>query len=320
MGTDTPATNNPDHQTAGAIRIADGGLETFLIFHDDIDLPDFAAFPLITSIAGRATLRSYYERFLAVAAELGVGIVLDTPTWRASADWGARLGYGAKQLYDINVSAVSMIRSFAKGHDDVVINGAVGPRGDGYEVGATMTVDEATHYHGLQTRAFACGEVDTVTAVTMTYVDEAIGIVRACQRADLPVVVGFTVETDGRLPSGQPLGEAIVEVDDTTDRTPVYFMVNCAHPSHFADVLDEGSDWCARIGAIRPNASTMSHQELDCATDLDRGDPLDLAAQSAALRAVLPNLGMVGGCCGTDHEHIAAMGAAFAASTVGSAR
>ncbi|MEM9517232.1 MAG: homocysteine S-methyltransferase family protein [Actinomycetota bacterium] len=308
-----PATDRP-------VRITDGGLETFLIFHDKIELPDFASFPLVTTIAGRAALRRYYQRFLDVATDLGVGIVLDTPTWRASADWGARLGYDTDHLADINSSAVSMIRAFAQGHTDVVINGVIGPRGDGYEVGATMRIDEAVSYHGLQARAFAASEVDTVTAVTMTYVDEAIGVVRACERVGVPVVVGFTVETDGRLPSGQPLGDAITAVDEATDRAPVDFMVNCAHPSHFAGVLDGNTEWCSRIGAIRPNASRMSHEELDNATELDRGDPSELATESVALRAALPNIRVVGGCCGTDDEHVAALATAFAAAPAGSVR
>jgi S-methylmethionine-dependent homocysteine/selenocysteine methylase len=137
----------------------------------------------------------------------------------------------------------------------------------------------------------------------MTYVEEAIGVARAARRAGLPAAISFTVETDGRLPSGQDLGEAIEQVD--ADAAPAYFMINCAHPTHFEAVLEGGGGWRERIRGLRANASTKSHAELDEATELDSGDPADLGARYAGLRELLPELTVVGGCCGTDHRHVA---------------
>ncbi len=299
--------------------IADGGLETTLVFHDGIDLPDFAAFPLVDTDEGRRTLESYYRAYLSIAGKRGVGIVLDTPTWRANPDWGMRQGYDRERLADVNRRSVELVRGCAAEWPDVttVLNGAVGPRGDGYVVGATMTADEAASYHSLQARAFAKAGADMVTAVTMTYVAEAIGVARAATAAGLPVAIGFTVETDGRLPSGDSLAEAIDAVDAATDGAPAYFMINCAHPSHFDHVLkpandpslDQDTDWLTRIKAVRANASRMSHEELDEAEELDRGDTVELANDYRSLRAILPDLRVVGGCCGTDHEHIDAIAA-----------
>ena len=301
--------------TADQPYVTDGGLETTLVFHDQIDLPDFAAFPLLDDEAGRLALFRYYAPYLEIARRLGTGIVLDTPTWRASLDWGPRLGYDADALADANRRAVTFLDEVAADHPDVPVvrNGVIGPRGDGYVVGTAMTADEAASYHALQARAFADAGADMITAVTMTYSAEAVGIVRAATSVGLPVVISFTVETDGRLPSGQPLGEAIEAVDAATEGAAAYFMVNCAHPTHFAEVLTGG--WTARIGGIRANASKASHAELDEAEELDIGDIDELAADYADLHARLPQLAVIGGCCGTDHRHIDAAATAVLTPT-----
>jgi S-methylmethionine-dependent homocysteine/selenocysteine methylase len=291
--------------------ITDGGLETTLIFHLGLDLPDFAAFDLLRDDTGTEALRRYFEPYLAIARERGAGLVLDSATWRASRDWGERLGYSLEELAEANRRAVALTEELRASAPDVptVLNGVVGPRGDGYVVGETMTAAEAEDYHAEQIGTFAETAAEMVSAITMTYVDEAVGITRAAQAAGLPAAISFTVETDGRLPSGQPLGEAIEQVDAETGSSPAYFMVNCAHPTHFADVLD--GPWRERIAGIRANASTMSHAELDAATELDEGNPTELAAQYLALRDRLPNANVLGGCCGTDDRHIAAIAAAW---------
>jgi S-methylmethionine-dependent homocysteine/selenocysteine methylase len=293
--------------------ITDGGLETSIIFQQGIDLVDFAAFTLLDSDEGREALRTYYDPYFELAASIDAGAVIDTPTWRASLDWGARQGYDSETMSDINGRAVRFVADVAARWPTVptVVNGAIGPRGDGYVVGQAMSIAEATSYHAMQTEAFAAAGAAMVTAVTMNYVEEAIGITRAARQADIPVAVSFTVETDGRLPTGQSLGEAIEQVDADTERTPAYFMVNCAHPSHFDRVLRTNEPWLDRIKGIRANASALSHAELDEAIELDRGDIADLAGRYVDLRETLGELCVIGGCCGTDHEHVAAIARAL---------
>ena len=288
--------------------LTDGGLETSLVFRDSIDLPDFAAFPLLDSDHGRAALARYFGPYLDLAEETGSGFVLDTPTWRANLDWGARLSYDAPRLAAVNRRAVEFVTTLADERPGLrrVINGVIGPRGDGYVVGAVMSPSEAAAYHGLQARAFAEAGSEMISAITMTYAQEAIGVVRAAKAVSLPVVISFTTETDGRLPSGQSLGDAIGQVDAATGGTPAYYMVNCAHPTHFAAELDPAHEWVQRIGGIRANASRLSHAELDEATELDRGDITELGSLYGELTSTLP-LHVVGGCCGTDEEHIRAI-------------
>lgn len=299
-------------QLAGPPYLTDGGLETTLVFHDGFDLEHFAAFPLLDTDAGQAALHRYYAAYLDLARGLGTGFVLDTPTWRANPDWGALLGYDADRLADANRRAVRWIAELAAGWPDVhaVLNGVIGPRGDGYVVDTKMSPDEAAEYHALQATAFASAGAAMITAVTMTYSDEATGVARAGLAAGLPTVISFTVETNGELPSGESLRGAVEAVDAATAGSVAYYMVNCAHPEHFADVLDDG-DWTRRVRGIRPNASRLSHEELDAAEELDPGDPDDLAAQCQALAERLPDLAVLGGCCGTDDRHVGAIAKAL---------
>ena len=129
----------------------------------------------------------------------------------------------------------------------------------------------------------------------------------------MPVAISFTVETDGRLPTAPRSRRRSRRWTPETDGAAAYFMINCAHPTHFAHVLEGGGSWVERIRGLRANASAKSHAELDEAEDLDEGDPFELAEQYLALAGSLPNLTVVGGCCGTDDRHIDAICTAWMA-------
>lgn len=298
-------------QLNGTVFLTDGGLETCLVFLEGIDLPCFASFPLIADATGRARLDRYFEPYLRTAAERGAGFLLDTPTWRANAEWGERLGYPAAALADINRQSVAWAAAlrdaYASGPSPIVINGVIGPCGDGYRAETRMSATDAERYHRAQIGTFRDTEADMLSAMTMTYAEEAIGIVRAAQACGMPVAISFTVETNGLLPSGEALPAAIQRVDAATGGGPAYYMINCAHPTHFRDVLAPGVPWLDRVRGIRANASTRSHAELDAATALDSGDPAELGRQYRALRGRMPRLSVLGGCCGTDHRHLAAI-------------
>jgi homocysteine S-methyltransferase len=296
------------------ILLAEGGQETELIFREGLDLPCFASFPLVEIDEGRRALLRYYESYLDVARRHGIGLVLDAPTWRANPDWGAELGYDKTRLGEVNRAAVAFVESIRSEHGDdatILLNAPIGPRGDAYNPSTLMTAAAAERYHEWQLTALAETTVDLVTALTMTYPDEAIGVALAARSVELPVVVSFTVETDGRLPSGHSLEEAIEGVDSATDRAPTFFMVNCAHPTHFADALDIGAPWLDRIGGLRCNASAKSHAELDESEELDEGDPEELALLHAAIRDRLRHVRLIGGCCGTNHRHVDAISSAW---------
>lgn len=294
-------------QLSGSPVVTDGGLETDLLFHHGVDLPDFAAFPLVDDERGRDLLRRYYLDYISIAARAGAAVQLETPTWRASSDWGDRLGYTPVDLRRVNIEAVRLLHQLREVTEveSFVVSGNLGPRGDGYTAGDGVDPDVAQAYHRPQIEALAEAGVDVITALTLTGVGEAVGIVRAARSAAVPVAVSFTVEQDGRLPDGTSLASAIDAVD--ADARPDYFMVNCAHPTHIAAGLTDLGSQSSRIVGIRANASMLSHAELDEATELDEGDPDELATTQHALRHHLPNLALIGGCCGTDARHVAAM-------------
>jgi S-methylmethionine-dependent homocysteine/selenocysteine methylase len=297
-------------QLDGKLFLTDGGIETTLIFLEGLELPHFAAFDLLRDRSGWDALRKYYERYLNIAVANRVGFVLESATWRASADWGAKLGYSKEALQHANRDSIALLAELRKRYDShvtpTVISGCIGPRGDGYDPGALMSVNEAQDYHAEQIEVFADTEADMISAITMTNVNEAIGLTRAAMAVKMPVAISFTVETDGRLPTGQSLQAAIEEVDGHTAHAPAYYMINCAHPTHFDSVLTKGA-WRDRIGGLRANASIKSHAELNESTELDAGNPRELATQYRELRKLLPRLTVMGGCCGTDHRHVEAI-------------
>ena len=290
--------------------IGDGGLETTMIFERGIELPEFASFQLLDDERGRAALRDYYETYIDLAAAHGVGFTLDTPTWRASHNWGERLGRPDREIAELNRAAVEFglrLRENRGADAPIVVCGTIGPEGDAYRPARFLGPDEAAAYHAPQVEALVAAGVDMVSAYTLSYVDEAIGIVGAAGAAGVPVSISFTVETDGRLPDGESLAAAAGRLDRETDAAAAYLMVNCAHPSHFAAELEADTAWRERIAGIRANASRRSHAELDTMPELDSGDPDELAGEYRELVGALPSLSVLGGCCGTDARHLAAI-------------
>lgn len=292
-----------------SVVLTDSGLETWLVFHRGAELADFAAFPLLDDGHGRVLLGEYFGDHLRLAAKVGTPLVLETPTWRANPDWGARLGYGPDELDRLNRGAVSFLRRLGEEFPGVelIVSGNIGPRGDGYDPGELMAPADAAAYHRPQIEAFAAAGVDRVTLLTATHTGEAIGVVRAAVAVDVPVVVSFTLETDGRLPAGQTLHEAITEVESATESAALHYGINCAHPEHFTDALCADAVAIGRVELLRANASRASHAELDEAEELDGGDPVELASQYADLIRDHPHLRVLGGCCGTDARHIEAI-------------
>jgi S-methylmethionine-dependent homocysteine/selenocysteine methylase len=298
-------------QSSGNPFITDGGLETTLIFQHAIPLPEFAAFVLLQHDDGRRALEAYYRAYGALARQYGVGLILDSPTWRASRDWGERLGVSAQDLAKLNRRSIELMvglrPSIETDMTRCVISGCIGPRADGYLPSGRMPAAAAAEYHRPQIETLSQTDADMVTVLTINYVEEAIGVVLAARAVDMPIAVSFTLETDGRLPSGDTLQQAIATTEAATDGFPSYYMVNCAHPTHFEQALAPAGDWLSRLHGLRANASRKSHAELNDATELDDGNPAELGLAYRALRAQLPHFNVLGGCCGTDHRHIEAI-------------
>lgn len=291
--------------------LTDAGLETDIMFNRGIDLPHFASITLLQTRDGRRALEDYYRGFLDLAQRMGTGLVLEGATWRSSPDWAEPLGMTLAELDRLNAAAISMLialrAAYQSDANPIIVSGCIGPRGDGYDPGRIMRIDEAQIYHAHQAHIFHLADVDMISAITMTNIAEAVGVTLAAKALHVPVAISFTVETDGCLPTGDQLAGAIAAVDEATENYPAYYMINCAHPTHFAGSLVENAPWTARIRGIRANASACSHAELDAMTELDIGDPADFAAQHKELLERFPHITVLGGCCGTDLRHVTAI-------------
>jgi S-methylmethionine-dependent homocysteine/selenocysteine methylase len=297
-------------QLNGQQFITDGGLETTLIFHHHIDLPHFAAFDLYSREGGQEILKAYYEDYIHIAKKHNRGFILESATWRSNPNWGYKLGYEPEDLSRINKQSIEQLEDIRKEHQNgqpFVISGCMGPAGDGYSPAIMMSIAEAEQYHAPQVRDFSESGADMVSAQTMNYTEEAIGVVRAAKRFKIPVAISFTVETDGILPSGETLQMAIEKVDEATEKYTAYYMINCAHPEHFKSIFVSQEHWQKRIRGIRANASDKSHKELDNSNTLDAGDKRKLANGIREIQSYLPELNILGGCCGTDHTHVEAL-------------
>ena len=278
---------------------------TDLIFNRGVELPGFASFPLNEDPAARPVIVDQMRDLIKVAKQAGVGCIIDTLTWMANRDRAAPLGYDADRLAALNRDAVKMMRGLRDEYpdDDVLLALCIGPSRDPYARPEPMPVAAAREYHRAQIGSVSDLGVDLVNAYTFNQVEEAAGAVLAAGGYDLPIALSLVVETDGCLDNGQGLEDAIAEIDDLTDAGAAYFMINCAHPDHFSQVLTGNP----RLKGIVVNASRCSHAELDEATELDDGDPDELAAEVVRLVQAYPGLSVIGGCCGTDMRHLREM-------------
>lgn len=292
--------------------IADGGIETTLMDRLGQELREFAAFELLATAEGREALRTYYGEYVDLAAQQQRPLVLDTPTWRANADWGDRLGYDLEDLDAINADAVALVRQVIEDAETegvtVEVNGCVGPRyDDHYASQDNMTAEESESYYGVQVRALAAAGADRITLVTTMSVAEGIGVVRAAVAERIPVAVSFVVGDDGRLASGDSVAEAIAQIDAATDAVALGYLVNCAHPSEVEQGLAACADdaYLNRIIGFRLNAAKEHEPESP-----ER--PENFAELQAGLKRYARNATVFGGCCGTDVQHIRALDAYLA--------
>ncbi len=288
-----------------------GGIETWLQYVDGFKLRHFCLFELLDDERGRACIEDYHRKLIEAAVEAGIGVIVEGLHYRASRDWGGLIGYSREGLEDINIRGIELYKDLAREYDSpetpMLVGGVIGPQGDAYNVGKTASADEAEDYHSEQIQAFKKAGADIVTALTLSSTEEAIGLTRAADAADLPVVISFFVKKGGGLNGGETLEEAIATVDAATDRGPAYYMINCTHPTEFDVSLGEG-DWMVRVGGFMPNAVAMETLALCKLGHLEDGDPVELGGQMAELARRYPHIHVWGGCCGTDGRHIGEIG------------
>jgi homocysteine S-methyltransferase len=308
--------NDPEQEMAardefskltGKLMTTAGGFETWMQYVDGFELRHFCGFELLNDARGVSCLKDYHRKVVEAALENGFGVINEGLHYRASRDWGELTGYSKQALEEINIRGIEFyrdfVREYASPETPMLVGGAIGPRGDAYNVGRTPDAAEAEDYHSEQILSFRKAGADHVTAMTFSSVEEAIGLARAAKAAQMPVVVSFIAANGGRLHGGETLEEAIRRVDAATGNAPDYYMINCTHPTEFEPGLTPG-DWIARLGGFMPNAVAMETLDLCTLGHLEDGDPAELGAQMADLARRFPHISVWGGCCGTDGRHI----------------
>jgi S-methylmethionine-dependent homocysteine/selenocysteine methylase len=295
-------------QRDGVLYLTEGGQETEVMYKFGHDLPEFAMYPLLDRPAAMADLRGMYARYLDAAAEHGFAAMMSGLDYRASPDWGEKLGYSREALADALLQSMAFLREVAKPYvgqiSEILYGGMLGPRGDAYSLNRTITADEAEAYHSFQLETLKRDGVDFATAVTFNNIPEAIGVARAAARIGLPLTVSFTLDSDHRLKSGPSLKETVETIDaETGEAMPDFYGINCSHPLEFEPALEPGA-WIGRLRSLRPNASPKDKQDLCTLGHLEDGDPEELGEQMGALAKRYPHMDIWGGCCGTWDSHL----------------
>tara|TARA_R110002074_G_scaffold203294_2_gene371174 strand:+ start:1454 stop:2410 length:957 start_codon:yes stop_codon:yes gene_type:complete len=294
-------------QLAGHDMTTQGGTWTWLQYVDGFELKHFCGFDLLNDPRGVVALRDYHRKIIEAVIPFQFGILLEGIHYRASRDWGKLIGYSREGLKEINIRGVEFYRDLANEYESdsnpIPISGVIGPQGDAYDTGITPEAAEAEDYHSEQIETLKQAGADLITGATFSGVEEAIGITRAAKALEMPIVISFITNSDGRLDGGETMREAVEKVDAATNNAPAYYMINCGHPTEFESALEE-KDWTKRLGGFMPNAVAMEKLSLCSLGHLEDGNPEELGIQMGEIATRFPHIHVWGGCCGTDSRHL----------------
>jgi len=294
-------------QQKGRFYLTEGGTETELLYRYGFELPQFAVFPLLDNPRAVSKMREMFRSYLEVAARHEMCALMGGLDYRASPDWGELLGYSPQGLAEANLRSIEFLRDIAGEYvsdiPDILIEGLIGPRGDAYERGASITESEAEDYHSVQLETLKKANVDLALAITFNNIPEAIGVARAAGRIGVPLAISLFLDSTSKLSSGASLAEAITAIDKETAQTPEFYLVNCSHPVEYEPAMEAG-DWIHRVRGVRPNASRMEKMALCQIGHLEEGDPVELGELCGDLARRHPHMDIWGGCCGTWDRHL----------------
>lgn len=295
----------------GELFLTEGGTETEIMYKHGFELPEFAMFPLLENPIAVTAMRDMFRSQLDVAAEFAMSMLLTGIDYRASPDWGAKLGYSPHGLAQANIQSIEFLRELAGEYNGQIprtlIGGTIGPRGDAYQLNRTITAAEAEDYHSVQLATLKQAAVDFACAATFNNIPEAVGVARAAKKIGVPLIVSLTVDSSSRLKSGPTVADAIQAIDfEAADAAPISYLLNCSHPVEFEPALTAGP-WTSRLHGFRPNASKMEKLALCKLGHLEEGDPVELGRLMGGLARRYPHMNVWGGCCGTGDTHLRAI-------------
>ncbi|WP_286238828.1 homocysteine S-methyltransferase family protein [Neptuniibacter halophilus] len=291
----------------GRLYLTEGGTETEIMYKYGFELPHFAMFPLLDNPAAVTKMRDMFRYYLDVVAKHKLCALIGGLDYRASPDWGKLLGYSDAGLAEANLQSIDFLRDVAAeyAHDieQTLIQGLIGPRGDAYQQGHTITAEAAEDYHAIQLTTLKKAGVDLALAITFNNVEESIGVARAAKTIGVPLAISLTLNRNSTLGDGTPLADAIEQIDQATDHSVEFYSINCSHPIEYEPAID-GGPWLQRVRGVRPNASKMEKVALCKIGHLESGDPVELGEQCGELAKRYPHMDIWGGCCGTWDQHL----------------
>lgn len=278
--------------------------------------PHVANAGLLYAPRAREALAGIYRDYLAIGLRHGLPTVLLTPTWRANRERLERAGLAGRDvLGDAFGLLAELRRETGSATPPILIGGLIGCRGDAYRPQEALSRDEAAAFHAWHVERLAAAGVDFLVPQTLPALSEAEGLALAMARTGVPYVLSFVIRPTGTLLDGTPLGEAVERIDALAEPRPAAYMVNCVHPSGFREAflrqVDAWPNLRRRLVGLQANASRLSPEELDGRAELDSDDPATFARELAGLHTEL-GLRLLGGCCGTDDRHLAALAAVLA--------
>ena len=297
----------PD-QEPGTLYLTEGGTETEIMYKYGYELPEFAMFTLLENKSAKAEMRAMFERYLDTVAEYGYCALMGGIDYRASSDWGDKLGYSRQALADIQQGCVEFLRDIAEPYADqiprILFAGLLGPRGDAYGTGDQITATEAEDYHSMQLESVKAADADLALAATFNNIPEAIGVARAASKIGIPLCISFSLDSTSRLNSGPSFREAVETTDtESGEARPQFYGLNCSHPLEMEPALEPGN-WFQRVRMLRPNAVMMEKIALCKIGHLEDGDPEELGEQMGSLAQRYAHIDIWGGCCGTCETHL----------------
>jgi len=267
---------------------------------------------LLLSDDGREALAKIYSQYVDIAVEHNLPILLFTPTWRANPERIA--SFGRSSVSEINQLAVEFLknvrRRYSSFQDNIFIGGLIGCKGNAYKPEEALSTSDAILFHEEQVEALKSAGVDFIQAATLPALTEAVGIATLLAEKEIPDLISFITRPDGNILDGTPLYKAMETIDKVVSPKPTSFMVNCVHPALFHKSLENQHDKLSyvlsRLAGLQANAAAMSPEELDEMDHLESDTPYNFADSMLKLHTHF-NLNLLGGCCGTNFDHLSSM-------------
>jgi homocysteine S-methyltransferase len=307
---------------SGTSILTDAGVETRILFETGLELdPHLQVAGLLDRRRGREALRTIYAEYVDVAWSHGLPTIIGTPTFRASRRYVERSGRGSSQVVRrLNAEAVALLAEVraAGAHDPVFIAGVVGPYGDACRPDDCLGHLDGADYHAEQVRALTDAGVDLLFAPTFPSIEEAHGVATAMSTTGLPYVVSFVLDDRGRVLDGTYLHAAIERIDDCVVPAPTWYSISCVHPDVARTALENlavaSSLSAGRLREVKANGSPAVTSRRGTAEHCD-GDPPEVFGETMHQLGRDFAIPILGGCCGTGAQHLAALARRLEAPT-----